>query len=217
MKPDFQIKKVKLYNCDNMIFMKEIPDNHYDLAIVDPEYGIGAGSINFKNGTSKTEKEYYRKNDWDLKPPPQEYFDELFRISKNQIIWGANYMIDKIVKPSMGWIYWDKMTGNSSYSDGELAFTSFDRALRSFRLHTSQEQTNRIHPTQKPVALYKWILSKYAEKGNKIIDTHGGSCSLGCACMDMDFDIDICEIDKKYFDDAVNRLKNNVQDYFAFV
>ena len=219
MKPDFEIKKVKCYNVDCMEFMKIIPDNFYELAIVDPPYGIGAGSNNFKNGTSKGNTIGYREIDWDSIIPDKSYFTELKRISKHQIIWGGNYFAH-LLEPSRGWIVWDKGTGKNSYADGELAYTSFDKVLKIIKKTwvgaNAKDTVVRIHPTQKPVALYKWTLTKYAKFGDKILDTHGGSFSSACACLDMGFDIDICEIDKEYFDNAVNRLKNNVQEYLEF-
>lgn len=226
MKPDFQIKKVKLYNCDNKDFMREIPDNFYDLAIVDPPYGIGASNSNFIRKGKQTGKskcvsgEKYTPKQWDNAVPNDDFFNELKRVSKNQIIWGVNYFNNL----SGGRIVWDKDNGENLYSDCELAYQSITNGIRKVKIRwhgmlqqNMMEKEKRIHPTQKPVGLYKWCLTKYAKTGNKIIDTHGGSCSIGCACLDMDFDIDICEIDKEYFDKAVMRLKNNVQDYFAFV
>ncbi len=147
-------------NEDNMVLMARYPDKHFDLAIVDPPYGIDVNSMNLGSGNYKG-----KGKKWDLETPPQEYFDELFRVSKNQIIWGANYMIDKIKFPSMGWIFWDKENGTSDFSDGELAFSSFNRALRKFNCHLSKDRSDRFHPTQKPVLLYKWLLDKYAGGG----------------------------------------------------
>ena len=213
MKPDFEIKKVKCYNVDCMEFMKDVPDNYYELAIVDPPYGIGAENHagNKENGWTQ-----WVKKDWDNNTPDEQYYRELFRVSKNQIVWGGNYMT-QFLPPKMGWIVWDKGQRNFSLADGELAWTSFNKALRIFTFARAKAlQENKIHPTQKPVQLYKWILTKYAKLGDKIIDTHGGSFSSACACMDMDFECDIMEIDKEYFDNAVNRLKNNVQEYLEF-
>jgi len=217
MKPDFQIKKVKLYNCDNMIFMKEIPDNFYDLAIVDPPYGINM-SMGHKGSEKRGDKNKYKNfagNDETI--PNEEYFSELKRISVHQIIWGANYMI-KYLSPTPCFIVWDKVQPEKfSMAMCEIAWTNFKMPAKICKKRVVNADNVRIHPTQKPVELYKWLLENYAEDGQKILDTHGGSCSIGCACMDNGFEIDICEIDKEYFDKAVMRLKNNVQDYFAFV
>ena len=218
--PDFQIKNVRLYRIDCMLFMKQIPDNYYNLAIVDPPYGIGVSAQdNTKRGKLGS---HYKKKEWDKEAPNNDYFNELQRVSSNQIIWGANHFIQSINKNSSCWLVWNKKTvGNTA--DCELAWTSFKTAVRRFDFmwegfwqENMKEKDKRIHPTQKPVALYKWLLTNYAKKGDKIFDSHGGSMSSGCAAMDMGFDIDICEIDQEYFDNAVERLKNNVQDYFEF-
>ena len=219
MKPDFEIKKVKCYNVDCMEFMKDVPDNYYELAIVDPPYGIGMDKTHFTTKSSKTDANNYGNKKWDSAVPNDDYFIELKRISKHQIIWGVNYFNNL----SGGRIVWDKDNGNSIHSDCELAYQSFTNSVRKVKIRwqgmlqqNMKEKEHRIHPTQKPVALYKWILTKYAKDGDKIIDTHGGSFSSACACLDMGYDIDICEIDKEYFDNAVERLKNNVQDYLEF-
>ncbi len=157
-------------NEDNMELMARYEDNHFDLAIVDPPYGIGEdGKKNHSRGKAAKSKEYTPKN-WDKETPSQEYFDELFRVSKNQIIWGSNYMIDKIKKPSMGWVFWDKAMEAQDFSDGELAYTSFNRGLKKYRFAWNgmiqgdmKNKENRIHPTQKPVRLYEWLLMNYAK------------------------------------------------------
>ena len=217
MKPDYQIKNVKLYCCDNMEFMEQVPDNYYNLAIVDPEYGIGmdGGKI---GGDNAGEAKKYTKKEWDSKIPDDFYFAELKRISKHQIIWGVNYFKNL----QGGRIVWNKdNTGN--FSDCELAYQSFTTSVRMVKIRWNgmlqqnmKEKETRIHPTQKPVSLYKWILQKYAKPGDKIFDSHGGSFSSACACLDMGFDFDGCEIDREYFDNAVERLKNNVQEYLDF-
>jgi len=225
MKPDFEIKKVKCYNVDCMAFMKEVPDNYYELAIVDPPYGINADKKNSdntkKSSKSATESKYYGNQNWDNNVPTEKYFIELMRVSKHQIIWGVNYYPYPML--TGGRLYWHKNVSMPTYSDGELAYCSLINKLTYIELtwhgmiqNNMAEKEQRIHPTQKPVQLYKWILNTYAKQGDKIIDTHGGSFSSACACLDMGFDIDICEIDKEYFNDAVNRLKNNVQEYLEF-
>jgi len=195
---------MNITNEDNMDLMARYEDNHFDLAIVDPPYGIDVNKMTLGSGNYKN-----KGKAWDNETPSQIYFDELFRVSKNQIIWGANYMIDKIKKPSMGWVYWDKMNGNSDFSDGELAYTSFKRALRSYKRHLSKEKIKRFHPTQKPVKLYEWLLMNYAKEGDKILDTHLGSGSIAIACHNFGFDLTACELDKEYYDAAMKRLNNH--------
>jgi len=195
---------INITNEDNMELMSSYDDNHFDLAIVDPPYGISVNKMTLGSGKYKN-----KGKSWDNETPSNEYFNELFRVSKNQIIWGANYMIDKIKKPSMGWIYWDKMNGTSDFSDGELAFTSFNRALRSFKYHLSKDRCQRFHPTQKPVQLYEWLLINYAKEGDKILDTHLGSGSIASACHNLGFDLTACELDKEYYEAAIKRLKEH--------
>ena len=201
----------------NMELMARYPDKHFDLAIVDPPYGIGEdGGDKQRNFRSKkcpkgTNKHYTKKN-WDNSKPNADYFIELKRVSKNQIIWGGNYFVDYL-DSSMGWIFWDKKNGESDFSDGELAYTSFNKGLRKFEWlwagFQKQRPETRIHPTQKPVALYKWILDKYAKQGDKILDTHLGSGSIAIACHDYGFDLTACELDKEYFDKAMERINNH--------
>ena len=195
---------INITNEDNMELMSSYDDNHFDLAIVDPPYGISVNKMTLGSGKYKN-----KGKSWDNETPSNEYFNELFRVSKNQIIWGANYMIEKIKKPSMGWIYWDKMNGTSDFSDGELAFTSFNRALRSFKYHLSKDRCQRFHPTQKPVQLYEWLLINYAKEGDKILDTHLGSGSIASACHNLGFDLTACELDKEYYEAAIKRLKEH--------
>jgi site-specific DNA-methyltransferase (adenine-specific) len=196
-------------NEDNMIMMKRYPDNYFDLAIVDPPYGIGVTKMTLGNGKKKINRGL---TDWDNKTPSKEYFNELRRVSKNQIIWGANYMTENL-PPSMGWVYWDKGTGLNDFSDGELAYTSFNRALRSFKVSwvgaNANNGTPRIHPTEKPVKLYEWLLMNYAKEGDKILDTHRGSASLDIACHNLNFDLVTCELDTDYFNDGNKRLKQH--------
>jgi len=212
--------KIEITNEDNMVLMKRYPDKYFDLAIVDPPYGIGAGSTSFKSGTRK-KADFFRENDWDNEIPNEEYFKELFRVSKNQIIWGANYMV-QYLPISKGWIFWDKKTGDNSYGDGELAFTSFDKALKKYDRYWSganakeRGDLDRVHPTQKPISLYEWILMNYAEKGNKILDTHLGSGSIAIACDKQGFDLVACELDEKYYKSALERLKIHEQQLTMF-
>lgn len=199
---------IRLYNMDCMELLKDTPDKFYDLAIVDPPYGIersGQAETFTKNPNHK--RKAHKQKEWDKEIPNKEYFEQLFRVSKNQIIWGGNYFTEHI-SSSMGWIFWDKGQ-DLSMSDGELAYTSFDRALRRVIINRGQLATEggTIHPTQKPIKLYKWILSNYAKQGDKILDTHAGSFSIGIACDDMGFDLTATELDKDYFESAVKRFK----------
>lgn len=223
--------KLYLHNCDNMEFMKTIPDKFFELAIVDPPYGIGEGNkknltrnsyTGFGKNKSWVKSKDYGGGEFDYSIPTPEYFQELFRISKNQIIWGGNYMVENL-PPSMGWIVWNKDNGECDQSDCEIAFTSFKKGLRMFtyRWHglLQQDMKNkeiRIHPTQKPIALYKWLLSKYAKQGDKIFDSHLGSMSSVIAAYEMGFEIHGCELDKEYFDAGVKRVTNVLRQLKLF-
>ena len=198
-------------NEDCMDLMARYEDNYFDLAIVDPPYGIEVNKMQLGSGKYKN-----KGKQWDSETPKQEFFDELFRVSKNQIIWGANYMIDKIKKPSMGWVYWDKMNGTSDFSDGELAFTSFNRALRSYKHHLSMDRSQRFHPTQKPIKLYEWLLMNYAKENDKILDTHLGSGSIAIACHNLGYELTGCELDKEYYEAAMKRIEQHKQQQRLF-
>ena len=204
---------IDLHNEDCLEAMKEMKDNQFDLAIVDPPYGI---NINNNMGRRKGQKHSgYKKVDWDNQTPSQKYFDELKRVSVNQIIWGANYMIDKIQTPSPCWVMWDKrFSEDVSFAQYELAWTSFTSSAKKF--DKNPNQTNRIHPTQKPVKLYEWLLDNYAKEGDKILDTHLGSGSIALACHNRGFDLTAFEIDKEYFDAAKKRLKTHQQQLTMF-
>ena len=216
---------IQITNEDNMELMARYPDNYFDLAIVDPPYGIGESKKKRENTKSdkwkNPTKKVYNVKDWDCKTPEMEYFEQLKRVSKNQIIWGGNYFIDKIITPSMGWIFWDKKNGDTDFSDGELAYTSFDKGLRKFEWlwngFQKQRPEERIHPTQKPVALYKWLLDKYAKPNDKILDTHLGSGSIAIACHDYGFELTACELDKEYYDKAIKRISNHVSQQKIFI
>jgi len=201
--------KIQITNEDNMELMARYPDNYFDLAIVDPPYGIGFDGSRKSTSKHGGRKEYKFKG-WDKKIPNEKYFNELFRISKNQIIWGANYFT-KYLPSSMGWLFWDKGQRICN-SDGELAYTSFQQALRVVEYNRCEIQKfgGAIHPTQKPVALYKWILNKCAKENDKILDTHLGSGSIAIACHDYGFDLTACELDKEYFDLAMKRINNHM-------
>jgi len=224
------MSNINLMNCDCMEYMKTVPDKFYELAIVDPPYGIGADKKFIKQDTIKQKNGkslFVKRNDfvvkeWDIIPCP-EYFQELQRISRNQIIWGGNYFG---LQASSCWIVWDKCNVGTMQSDCELAWTSFKTAVRKYEFMWSgmcqgspsdgkTMQGNktlnekRIHPTQKPVALYKWLLHNYAKPNDRIFDSHLGSMSIAIACHDYGFDLTGCEIDKEYFDDGMQRLKDH--------
>jgi site-specific DNA-methyltransferase (adenine-specific) len=202
--------KIKLNNQDCLEAMRQMTDNQFDLAIVDPPYGIGANKMQLGNGKRKV---YRGEADWDAKPPSKEYFEELFRVSKNQVIWGANHFIEQFSRNSSCWLFWDKGTGANDFADGELAWTSFNGAMRKMFISwvganaKEKNELDRIHPTQKPVRLYEWILDKYAKEGQTILDTHLGSGSIALACHNRGFDLTAFEIDKEYFEAAKKRLE----------
>ena len=199
---------IEITNEDNMKLMARYEDNHFDLAIVDPPYGIDAGSsfTNYNGYRNGGQVSKLKVSDWDKSIPSTEYFRELFRVSKNQIIWGGNYFIDYLMNTNCI-IVWDKNNGDSTFADGELAWASFKTKLRIYKFHATSAAKGKIHPTQKPVKLYKWLLDNYANKGDKILDTHLGSGSIAIACHDYKFDLTACEIDTQYFEDATKRLK----------
>lgn len=210
---------IELIHGDCMDVMKKYPDEYFDLAICDPPYGIGAGGKSFINGTSKSVKPYYKTDCWDKSIPEASYFMELKRISVNQIIWGGNYF-SHLLPPFRCFIFWDKTIHGNSYADGELAWTSFDSVARYFRENIAQTNSEgRIHPTQKSVKLYRWLLKNYAKEGDKILDTHGGSMSSAIACHQMGFDLTLCELDKDYYEAGVKRFKEQTmqQDLFKQV
>ena len=213
-----------VYNEDCVQGLKRFPDKYFDLAIVDPPYGIGADKTQNNaaqqrikaNGKSKAGRGWklYADTDWDNEIPTAEYWAELFRVSKNQIVWGGNYFTEYL-PPSMGWIVWDKGQRDFSLADGEMAWTSFDKAMRIFEmsrgkaLAKNNEQGGRFHPTQKPEMLYDWILQNYAKEGNLILDTHVGSGSSRIACEKGGFNFIGFEIDKEYYEKQEKRFKNH--------
>ncbi len=209
---------INIYNKDCLEAMKEMQDNQFDLAIVDPPYGIDADKKNSvkklqSKKSSALSKDYGNQN-WDSNVPSLDYFVELKRVSKNQIIWGANYYPYNIL--TGGRIYWDKCVTMPTYSDGELAYCSFINSIKSYKFAwhgmiqgDMKNKEQRIHPTQKPVRLYEWLLMNYAKEGDKILDTHLGSGSIAIACHNLGFDLTGYELDKEYFDNATKRIKDH--------
>jgi|TARA_R110000744_G_scaffold42057_1_gene95211 site-specific DNA-methyltransferase (adenine-specific) len=196
-----------------MDLMREFPDNHFDLAVIDPPYGIGEdGAKNHSRGKAAPPTMYAAKS-WDSETPPIEYFKELQRVSKNQIMWGANHYMEKVKRGSSSWIIWDKENGGNDFADAELAFTSHKKAARIFRFRWAgmlqgdmKNKESRIHPTQKPVKLYDWIFTNYAEKGMEILDTHLGSGSIAIAAHYAGMNLTACELDADYYKAACERI-----------
>ena len=189
------------------------PDKFFDLAIVDPPYGIGEdGGKQRTRGSKATNGQ---KKGWDNQPPTGQYFKELLRVSKNQIIWGANHFINLIPYASPCWVSWDKLDDGSDFADFELAWTSFKTAAKIYRQSRQSNQNHitrpRIHPTQKPIALYRWLLENYAKPGDLILDTHVGSASSLIACEQMGFKYHAFELDADYFQAANNRMSKGIQ------
>lgn len=214
---------IELHNMDCLQAMANMPDNYFDLAIVDPPYFAEYGRETYPGteiSTTGIKRNRFESKRWEV--PKQQYFDQLIRISKNQIIWGFNYYDCKFI--GSGRIVWDKKNDKSSFSKCEIAYCSFHKKTEIFRFmwngmlqeHGGKKKEHRIHPTQKPVALYKWILKNYAKPGDRILDTHLGSGSIAIACYDMGHDLVGYEIDKDYYDDAVNRLENHKKQLTLF-
>lgn len=210
--------KIEITNEDNMELMARYPDNYFDLAIVDPPYGIDLANMNMGIGNSpkasKAKNRKWKAKNWDNSIPNDEYFEELFRVSKNQIIWGGNYFNLGICNK---FIIWDKEVPEGlSFSDCEYAWTSFSGANKIFRYSAYLNKSEKFHPTQKPPQLYKWLLDKYAKQGDKILDTHLGSGSIAISCHDYNFELTACELDKEYYDKAIKRIKNHVSQQKLF-
>lgn len=210
-------------NIDCMEYMRTLPDNAFDLAVVDAPYGINQGGEKNKTRSCMAMSKDYKPFQ-DDKPPDAGYFAELFRVSKNQIVFGANHFISKIPIDSSCWIVWDKQNGENDFADCELAWTSFQSAVRIFRFRwqgmlqgNMKEKEMRIHPTQKPVSLYRWIYQNYAKAGDKILDTHLGSGGSRIAAYDAGLDFVGCEIDKEYFDKQEERFAAHTAQQSLFV
>ena len=214
----------EVYNMDCIEGMKQYPDNYFDLAIVDPPYGINIVEQLRKSVESKSSM-YQNKNgikgnsEWDRNIPTKEYFDELFRVSKNQIIWGGNYFLDYL-GATRCFLIWDKQNGTNNMADAELAWASFETSVRMYRGHIfkgiGNTNYNPIHPTQKPLKLYEWIIDKYTSEGNLILDTHLGSQSSRIAANKAGLDFVGFEIDKEYFDKGNERYNNFISQLRMF-
>ena len=205
--------KIELTNEDNIELMKRYPDNYFDLAIVDPPYGIER----FKNGIGKNDRHKVKSTAiFNNNLPTDVYFNELFRVSKNQIVWGANNFI---MPPSEYFLVWNKKQTVDNFASAEYAWVSMGlktpAKIFDYGIH-KHNHTDKIHPTQKPIDLYKFILDKYAKEGDKILDTHLGSMSIAIACHDYGFELTGCELDKEYYDKGIQRVKNHVSQLKLF-
>ncbi|MFT5451708.1 MAG: site-specific DNA-methyltransferase (adenine-specific) [Enterobacterales bacterium] len=207
---------IELLNIDCMDYMAGLEDNAFDLAIVDPPYGINEGKNNESRNRVASNK--HKSKEWDSSPPEAIYFTELQRISKNQIVWGANHFIHKFAIGSPCWLVWDKDNGGCDFADCELAYTSFKTAVRKFKFQWAgmlqgdmKNKEHRIHPTQKPVKLYDWLLKNYAKEGDKILDTHLGSGSSAIAAHYGGFDFVGCELDEDYYNETMKRFDNETR------
>ena len=211
------------YNIDCMEYMRTVPDKYFDLAVVDPMYGIGENGA--KSGSRAKLAKRIDYKPVDDTPPSSSYFLELFRVSKNQIIWGANHFISAFSRDASCWLVWDKDNGGSNYADCELAWTSFPGAVRKFKyLWAGMRQEKqgalhqyRIHPCEKPIALYAWIYSRYAKPGYKILDTHLGSGSSRIAAYDAGLDFVGCEISPHYFKAQEERFQRHISQENLFL
>ena len=196
---------MKITNECNMELMARYEDNQFDLAIVDPPYGIGIS----KNPV----RQQHEKKEWDNAIPTKEYFDELFRVSKEQIIWGGNYFD---LPPTQGFFIWDKKQPHDfSLAMCEYAWSSKNKPAKMWTLSVLKER-GKIHPTQKPVELYEWLLMNNAKEGDKILDTHLGSGSIAIACHNLGYDLTACELDKEYYEAAMKRIEQHKQQIRMF-
>jgi site-specific DNA-methyltransferase (adenine-specific) len=223
------MSELNITNEDNMALMARYPDKYFDLAIVDPPYGINISKFTSMGKKGKNNLTKYKNSNWDNVIPTKEYFQELFRVSKNQIIWGGNYFIEYLKNTSCVLI-WDKhyIPEGFTMADLEMAWTSFNSPSKKLRI-PKNKVTNcvsnnkdkaleyiKIHPTQKPIDLYKFCLENYAKEGDKILDTHLGSGSIAIACHDYKYDLTACELDKEYFDKAIERINNHTNQQKLF-
>ena len=209
MKPYFQDANLTLYHCDCMDLLSATPDKAFELSIVDPPYGINIA----KEKPRVSGRWNYTPKAWDSEIPSQEYFRLLERVSQNRVIWGGNYFP---LPPSRCWILWDKEQSVDNFADGEMAWTSFDRVVKFFRFSFAANK-DKIHVTQKPVALYKWLLQNYAKPGQRILDTHFGSGSIAIAARALGFHVTACEKDEDYCRAAVERYKRETAQGDMFI
>ena len=201
---------INIYNQDCLEAMKLMQDNQFDLAIVDPPYGIGISGQKEKKQGKKSDRKYHKEKSWDNEIPSKEYFNQLQRVSKNQIIWGGNYFVKHLNKGTKGWLVWFKGQIGLTMSDCELAYSSFNKPTRVVNINrVDLLKQNTIHPTEKPIRLYQWVLDNYANKGDKILDTHLGSGSIAIACHNLGYDLEGYELDKDYYDNALKRIKEH--------
>ncbi len=209
---------MNITNEDCMNLMARYEDNYFDLAIVDPPYGIGFGEFNRTNKDSNGNRykaNKYKQGNWDDSIPTDDYFVELKRVSKNQIVWGGNYFPFLWKKGCKGFIFWFKDNPVPNFSDGELAYTSFNKVAKQFNyryygnLEGNTSAKEKYHPTQKPIALYEWLLMNYAKEGDKILDTHLGSGSIAIACHNLGYELTGCELDKDYYEAAIKRIEQH--------
>jgi site-specific DNA-methyltransferase (adenine-specific) len=207
---------INLHHIDCMDFMRGLRDKAYELAIVDPPYGIPeAFNGGFASNRTGRKASPFAANmkDWDVLPSA-EYFVELRRVSVNQCIWGGNYFDLPPRRGIAAWVKPEQANGDHPFfSHFELLWTSFKKPAKVIKMSTMNGQSDRIHSTQKPVALYKWILKNYASPGDRILDTHGGSMSIAIACYDLGFDLDLCELDKDYFEAGQKRVHDHIAKY----
>lgn len=207
-------ENITLYNCDNIDLLRQTPDNYFDLAIVDPPYGLGD---RLSNGGGKRKDDpsrlLYVDKEWDVLPT-KEYWNELFRVSKNQVVFGANYFFEYLPN-TRGFVCWDKNQQMPTLSACELVWTSFDKPAKIMK--KSSTDLERFHPTQKPIYVYKFMFEYCkSQKGDKILDTHLGSGSIAIACHDYGFNLTACELDKDYFNKVVNRIKTHTSQTTLF-
>ena len=208
---------MKITNEDCMELMSRYKDNYFDLAIVDPPYGIGISGQKEKKQGKKSDRKYHKEKNWDNKIPNKKYFKELQRVSRNQIIWGANYFVKHLSKGTKGWIVWFKGQIGLTMSDCELAYSSFQKPTRVVNINrVDLLKQNTIHPTEKPIRLYQWLLDNYAKEGYKILDTHLGSGSIAIACHNLGYYLTACEIDEEYYNNAVKRIKQHTSQKRLF-
>ena len=216
---------ITITNEDNMELMARYEDNYFDLAIVDPPYGIGEDGGKGVRTSPSRPNSYLREpkhkaKGWDNAVPNKKYFIELLRVSKNVIIFGANHFIENIPNQNSScWIVWDKKNGGTDFADCELAWSNMKTAVRKYTIHkfdATRGGKDCIHPTQKPVKLYEWLLDNYTEDGFKVLDTHLGSGSIAIACHNRKIDLVACELDEDYYKDALNRLKTHQQQLTMF-